>query len=177
MSTDDFTLIPADDDQITAEDDLEAAAQSALLDGEQAVDPEDEGPIPFGRTWAFDYERQRFVRHGLAPAEVRGADALAQWCLMALHAARYAHPVFSEDFGTERPDDLIGEAQPVELLADFEDRMRDALLVHDRIAEVADLKATYDPASDVVAISDFTVITDEGDDVIVPEARVTGRSF
>lgn len=171
MAADDFTLIPADDEAVTPDADLDAAAASALAEPGDVAGDED-APEPFGRTPAFDFAAGRFVRQGGSPAWVTGLDSLKQWCLMALHSARYAHPVFTEDFGHEFPTSTVGTAGPeaVEEADDFFARLRDAWLVHDRIADVQG-RGVYDPVAGAVILTDLVVITDEEVELPFPDLR------
>lgn len=161
-----FSLVPADDPQVSPDDDLAAAVAGALAVSSTTVPVTPDAPIPFGRTWTFDFEAGQFIRRGNSPTESTGFDALAQWCLMAIHSARYAHPVFSDDFGMEEPDSLIGEFALGEALADWQASLVDALLVHDRITSVENFDLTWDPAAGVLTINNFDVVTDT-------DARVT----
>lgn len=171
MAADDFELIPSGDDELTPEADLDAAAAGALAEpGDTAI--EEDAPEPFGRTPAFDFDAGRFVRQGGSPAWVTGFAALAQWCLMAVHATRYAHPIFSDDFGHEFPNGPIGTVGPeaVERADDFMARLRDAWLVHDRIADVQG-RAVYDPVGGSIILTDLLVVTDEEVELPFPDLR------
>jgi hypothetical protein len=75
VSTDGFSLLPFDDEELTPEADIEAAAAGALADPEAPAPVEEAAPEPFGRTPLFDFERGRFVRQGTTPAGVTGFDA------------------------------------------------------------------------------------------------------
>lgn len=159
-----FELLPVDDEVIDADTDLDAAERSALEAALERLDAPDElPPVPFGRTWSFDFVRGRFNRRGSAPAEVRGLGAVEQWCLMAAHTARYAHGVFSDEFGMERPDSVIGQVDVRDEAEDYGERLREALLVHDRITDVDRYSATYDPEEGVLLIEGFRVVTDGGE--------------
>ncbi len=154
-----FALLPADDDGSLPGDDLDAAAASSLADPDDPTEEEDV-PQPFGYSWFFDFAAGQFVRNGPTPARVSGLDALAQVCMMALRSARFAHTVFSEVFGMEDPEDVIGESAVDELAGDYEARVREALLVIDRVSAV-DLSADFDPVQGVLFISGLTVTTDD----------------
>lgn len=171
MAGDDFTLIPADDDVLTPEADLDAAAAGALAQPEDTPLDED-APEPFGRTPAFDFEARKFVRQGGSPAWVTGLDALRQWCLMAIYSARYAHPIFSDGFGHELPNAALGTvgAEAREQADDFMAGLRDAWLVHDRIADVQG-SARYDPVSGAIILTDLLVVTDEEVELPFPDLR------
>lgn len=158
-----FELLPADDDRSLPEEDLDAAAASALADADDPTE-EEEVPQPFGFSWYFDFSTGQFARNGTSPARVSGLDALAQVCMMALRSARFAHAVFSENFGMEDPEDVIGETQVDELSGDYEERVREALLVIDRVSAV-EVTADFDPVQGVLFLSNLTVTTD--DDAVV----------
>lgn len=164
-----FELLPADDPATDPANDLAAAEASVLSDPPlpEAEDP----PLPFGRSWVFDFERGRFVRQGQSPAETTGLGALAQWCQMAVRTARYAHAVFSDDFGVEDPDLVIGEVRVDELIGEFEQQVREALLVHERIADVTEFDATYDPTTGTLSVT-FTIVTDEDDELAIGNVQV-----
>lgn len=170
-----FELLPADDDDIPADLALDAAATSAIAVDDPAAPLDEEQPEPFGMSWEFDYERGRFKRAGAAPAEVRGLDALKQRCLMALHTARFAHPVFTDAFGMEDPEDLIGEVHVEDRIGDYERRVREALLALDeRISDVTDFSASYDPTVGVLTIDKFSVITDEDEQLSLAGVIISG---
>ena len=154
-------LLPEDDEGIGVEADLASAEATAI--GEDAPDPvlAEDVPTPIGMTWVFDFDRGEFVMHGHAPAEAWGLAAVRQYCLMAVHTARYANDVFTDDFGMEEPEDPIGEVVSDELIADYEDRLREALLVHDRIAGVQEFKAAFDQQTGTLNIEGFDVIMDD----------------
>lgn len=162
----DFTFLPTDDDDVTPDADLDAAEQSALEDALDVADTT-AAPVPFGRTWFFDWALGRFRRHGLAPAETRGEGALRQWVEMVFHSAWMGHAVFSPEFGVERPDSAIGMVGMDALVeaSDWAARFREALLVHDRIAEVDGLDVQL--LDDAIYCGPFEVITDEDDRVVV----------
>lgn len=153
------TLIPPGDDVITSDEDLAAAAASAL---QGVTSPAVTPPMPIGTTWLFDFTAGRFVLSGGAPVMVSGLDALRMWIEMQLRVARFAHPVFSGKVGLERPDPGIGETTHGvrEALADFERDLRPALRAHDRITDVIDFSASYDMTTGDIAAS-FTVVLDD----------------
>jgi hypothetical protein len=153
-------LLPADDEGLAPEEDLAAAVAGALED----LPPEavEAAPEPFGRTWLWDRQAGRFVRDGISPKEVRGRDALAQWCDAAMHTALGAHPIFDAEFGMEEPEDVIGQAADVdEYASDWAERLRDALQQHDRVTSVENVEVIYDPDAGVVYVTKLDVLTDE----------------
>lgn len=155
-----FTLVPADDEPVSADAELDAVEAEALAAAGVPAEGED-APLPFGRSWAFDFERSRFVRQGGSPARVEGIEALKMWCLVAMSSARYAHAVFSEEFGMEGLNDSLGQLDPQEVVSDLEERIRGALMVHDRIMDVTDFSIVFDRTTGIVTVQRFSVVTDE----------------
>lgn len=175
MSFADLPLIPSDETELDPDTDVALAEESLLAaaDGRAAQAP---ALTPFGRTPMFDFDRGRFARAGDAVVWVSGLEAVAQWCLMAVHSARYAHRgVFTADFGMEEPDAVIGQAADVEeALSDWGARLSDALLVHDRIVAVEEFTAEWDPLRGV-ALARFSVVTDAGD-FAIEDLEITVRN-
>lgn len=165
---DNFSLLPADDAAIDENQDLALAAASVLDDPDSLPTPQDPDD-PYGMTWQFDFEREQFIRRGSRPAEVNGISALYVWIETCLHTARGAFDAVADDAGMVDPDDPIGLVNPMERAADYELRMREALLEHDRIAEVGEFQSTYDPASGDFIVK-FTVQTDDDESLEVQTA-------
>lgn len=154
-------LLPELEEPLSAEEELELAAASALAPDYPALPGRP--AVPLGRTWRFDWAQGRFISRGASPAETEGKGAVEEWCQMALHSARGAHAVFPEDFGVEDPEADVGGLPSSSSLVSLEDRLREALLRHDRITDVEEFEADYDPASDVVTVRRFIVVLDEGE--------------
>lgn len=172
MSTSDFPLIPASDDQQTAADDLAAAVQGALAvpDGIQPV--ASPAPAPMGISWQFDFDSGQMVRTGQSPTQTSDLDTLAQWCEMTIHTARFANAVFSDDFGMERPASVIGEVLDAEAIADWQRALIEALLVHDRITTVENVALSWDGSTGVLTVNSLDVITDEDETLNVSDVTL-----
>lgn len=172
MSADEFELLPPDD-AVSPDDALAAAAAGALADPDVPIEVVVDPPEPFGRTPAFDFEAGRFIRRGGAPAWVTGFEALEQWCLMAANSARGAHRIFSDEFGTDNLNAALGTTGPeaVEAADDALQALREAWLVHDRIAEVEG-DAEFDPVAGVVLFTSLYVVTDEDAVLPFPDLRL-----
>lgn len=170
-----FELLPSDDETLSPADELAASAAGAVAEAGEITPEADPAPAPFGRTWVFDFETGRFVRSGTSPLPTTGFGALEQWILMAVHTARFAHSVFSDDFGMEEPEKGIGELRSGEMIADYEQRLREAVLVHDRVTALENFTASYNPIEGVLTITYFEVVTDEGE--VIPMTDITlGRA-
>lgn len=163
---DEFELVPPDAPAVSADERLDAAEREALEDP-LAGDDGEEPLIPFGRTWQFDWETRRFT--GL---QVRGEEALQQLIVTALQTARGAHGSVPEEFGFDDPDDFIGQADPAEAMADYETRLRDALLQIRRIEEIDDFDYEIDQEAGIVYLETLTIITDSGEAVPLEDVPV-----
>jgi Protein of unknown function (DUF2634) len=163
MAIDDlgFELLPTDDEGLSPADELSAAVAGAVAEPDAIVPQAEEAPEPFGRTWVFDFERGQFVRSGGSPAPTAGFGAVQQWVLMVAHSARYAHSVFSDQFGMEGPDSPMGELSSAEIVADYEQHLREGVLVHERITALDKFTASVDETSGVLTIAYFEIVTDE----------------
>lgn len=172
MALPEFTLLPADDPQTSPADDLAASVQGALAIADVTTPVDAGAPPPFGRTWRFDYEHGQFIRQGRSPAETSGFGALEERCLMAMHSARFAHAVFSDDFGMEYPDSVIGEFAVGEALADWERHLIEALMVLDRVTSIQNVQLRWDPMVGILYIDTLDVVTDEDQTLTISDVAL-----
>lgn len=101
-----------------------------------------------------------------APVWVTGHDALTQWVLLTIYTARFAHRVFTDAAGMELPDSIIGEVVGIDAaVADWGVRLEEALTTHDRISSVENYEASYDGDAGIVYVTNFDVVTDEGETI------------
>lgn len=169
-----FELLPADDAQITAEEDLAAAVQSALAP--DFPDVPGTTPEPLGGTWLFDFQTGRSVKLGASEIRVTGLEAVRIWCLMVLHSARYAHAIFDDAFGMEDPEGVVGETSVTEAIRTFQGYIEQALTQHDRVQAVDNFQnATWDPAAGVANIGSFDVILDDDSVVTIESLTLTAE--
>jgi len=171
----DLELIPASQAEVIDADTALDAAEASALDDPLATTPIEPPAIPFGRTAPFDYTTGRFVRFsdGAIPW-VSGKAALREWVYAALQTGRGGSPLFDDQFGFERLNDIIGSADPSEQMATLEGRLRDCVTVHERVQDIDDYKAEHDPVRGVVEIEDLTIITDEAEAVLLGNFDATG---
>lgn len=166
------SLTPINDPVVTPADDLAAAGAGAVAVPTSQIPVSDPPPEPFGYTWVFDWDLGQFIGTGDSPAITTKYGALGEWCEMAIHAYRYANPVFSDAFGMDEPDSLIGEFALGEALGDWQQALIEALMVHERITSVGDFDMTWDAAEGVLTINSFTVTTDEDQTVTVSDVTL-----
>jgi hypothetical protein len=147
-----YNLIPPDPGLINPDLQLDAALAPV-------VDADPDAPIPFGKSWRFDFVAGQFVKDGTAPQQTYELDSLIMWIEKTARTARYAHPIYSDQYGVEEPYELIGQQVSEALLTAYEDGLTEALLVHDRIVAVEGFGFSQDPFDEVLYAS-FTVVVD-----------------
>jgi hypothetical protein len=168
------TLTPSLDIPLSADEELALVEQLVNPTITAAVDTDivaiATDPVPFGRSWRFDFEARRFDvgGSGHVPLVTTGIDTLAGWIEKCLMTPRGSCPIHSDEYGLEGLEELIG-SDPSDSVA-LEAAVRDALTFHPRIIEVQDFEASWDEGDEVVEVS-FTVILDDA--TLVPIANVT----
>ena len=157
----DFELIQPDPGLISPDVALDAAL--APVEEIETID----APVPFGRTWRFDFQDGQFVRDGGAPQVVYDLDTLIVWVEKTLRTAQLAHPIYGDDYGVPEPFELIGQAPDEHELSAHEEAITSALLFHDRIMAVEDFEFSQDPFEETLQVS-FTVQVDvaEGEEPV-----------
>lgn len=160
-----FALSPeADPSAVDPEAAVDAAVENVLAGGvPAAADPDP--PVPIGKTWKFDFETGQFVRNNKSAVAVYGVLSLAVWAEMAIRTPRYGYAVFDDDFGMEHPEDPIGLVDPEIEISDYEGRMRNAVIIHDRISEVQVVDGEYDPSTGILTAGTLGIVTDEEEHV------------
>lgn len=149
------------------------ALATALSQAIPAIAPvQGQEPIPLGMSWLFDFQQGRMVRAGNSPVSVYGEDAVKMWAQMALRTARFAYKVFTDQFGMEEPERLIGALDVVERLALFKQDAIEALLVHDRISAVEGFNPVWVPAARAVLVPMFRLVLDNQQRVALTDTRV-----
>jgi len=148
----DFDLLPPDPALVNPDLALDAAL--APVD-----DMQPDAPIPFGKSWQFDFITGQFVRRGSLPAETYELDTLVVWVEKTLRTAAYTYPIYTDSYGIDTSEPIIGETWSDEMLGPLQDVVTEALLTHDRITDVTDFSAYQDPFDEILYAS-FTVVTD-----------------
>lgn len=84
-------------------------------------------------------------------------DAVEQSVYLILGTERYKFPIYSWDYGVELAD-LFGKPMPF-VMAELPERIKEALMVDERISNVTDFEFTQNGKKLEVS---FTVVTDAG---------------
>lgn len=166
----DFELLPASTLNVTAEEQL--AVSEALIDTDEVEEIEDP-PEPYGRSLAFDHEARKFPLIGGQPNWTEGIETLIQWIKNMMWTSRMAHTIFSDDFGMDDPWALVGAPAQAALWQAYKTDLNDALLVHDRIAEVNSIQMDVDPEEPDLVIVTIEITTDEAEEITIEGFPVT----
>lgn len=164
-------LTPLDDEPLTPEE-MFRLAEEDIEERPETTDVLVEPPPPIGRGWALDPNKPGFVMspQHRGPLTTHGLGTLRTWITKVLHTERGVFPIYSTEFGMTRPFDLIGQPGSETAVADYEDRVRDALLFHPRITEIREFRAEFALSTDEVQVW-FEVVTDTHD-ILEIEERV-----
>lgn len=154
-----FDLLPPDPGLISPDLALEAALAPVVDLGTPA-------DAPLGKGWSFDFLTGQFIRHGSSPAEVYDLDNLRVWIEKTLRTARFAHPIYGDQYGIIEPYALIGQPYSSELIGAYQEAVVEALTAHDRIAAVDSFYFQHDPMDDALLASFQVTLDGESQDVI-----------
>lgn len=104
------------------------------------------GGLPLYREVDWDFRTNKPVWKGGNPVFVTGARAVLVWAWNALHTERFAHDVFSTDYGLDR-ETLLGEAYSSEVReAEAIRIVRETLQVNPYITNVMQVKVSLEGA-------------------------------
>jgi hypothetical protein len=162
---DTFDLIPAEAEDFEPDEEIEQIADP------DAVEATTEAPSPMGMTWQIDPDTGLLDLYGSAPVAVNGVDAVRVWAATALSIKRFAHPIFSDNYGMDDPTAPLGRQFDAERNADYIRDVRQTLLVHDRITDVHNFVFRYDP-DDTFVEMDADMILDDEDTLSIESQRL-----
>src|SRR4051794_26346143 len=161
-------FVPSSPEPVDPDD----ALASLEADFEERVDPPEilvveEEPPPIGRSWAFDFVSGRFRSGpgGRSPLATNGTATLVVWAEKCLRTVAGSHPIHPPGYGVRDRTSLLGRAISGAPVAELEQRIREALTFHPRIADIEDFVFDYDSADEWVNVT-FSLVLD--DDTVVP---------
>jgi hypothetical protein len=121
--------------------------------------------LPIYQEWAYDFEKNEFLKKGGKYYKVQKNDALKIWIYKALKTQRYRYPAYSRQFGSEW-EDLIGLSENRGIIeSEIERYIQEALLVNPYITDVSDFDFQYSVIKNdkITNLVTFTVSTIYGD--------------
>lgn len=124
--------------------------------------------LPLAREVAWDFVRDQPIWRSGRPIYVTGADAVLVWAWNCIHTKRFAHDVFTGDYGQDLAV-LIGQPYGNEVRQSEAGRkLREALMINPYIKSVDQVSITFEGSC--LRIS-FTLTTIYGE-VTVHDAAV-----
>ncbi len=115
-----------------------------LIEAPVTGQPVTTGSLPLCREVDWNFETNRPVWRGGQPVFVTGARAVLVWAWNALHTQRFAHDVFSTNYGQDlsrlvgRPySDGVRQSEAIRIL-------RDTLLVNPYITAVEQVEVAFE---------------------------------
>ncbi|MGD9663290.1 MAG: DUF2634 domain-containing protein [Porticoccaceae bacterium] len=126
------------------------------FDMPEIIEQQQTEPAPqYGKSWLFDFEKGDFVTDGAGRViEADGYTAWAQWCVKAVLTERFAHVIYSSDYGTEL-EQAMRQPSRAAAEAELERAITEALLVDPRTERITDF--TFEWEGDAVKVG-FTAV-------------------
>ena len=102
------------------------------------------GTLPLAWEVAWDFVRDQPIWRSGKPLYVTGADAVLVWAWNCIHTERFAHDVFTSDYGQDLAG-LIGKPYGDEVRqSEAVRKLREALLINPYITSVDQVSATFE---------------------------------
>lgn len=135
-----FTLIPAEADDFTPDDEL-----AEVFDPDDIPEREEEQDgLPIGRNLVFNAVTGQFTS-----TWATGDNAVVQVAQIALRVKRGEHTMFDDEFGMTDPDSLVGWPDDIERRSAHQRDVSETLLAcHERITAVGDFLFLHDPTTE-----------------------------
>ena len=115
------------------------------------------GTLPLAREVAWDFVRDQPTWRSGKPLYVTGADAVLVWAWNCIHTERFAHDVFTSDYGQDLAG-LIGKPYGDEVRqSEAVRKLREALLINPYITSVDQVSATFEGSWPHVSFSFHTI--------------------
>jgi len=110
-----------------------------VFDMPDLVEQQQTEPAPkYGKSWLFDFAKGDFVLDGAGRIMIAdGYTAWAQWCVKTILTQRFAHVIYSFDYGTELEEALKQPSRKA-VEAEMERAITEALLADPRTEMVKD---------------------------------------
>lgn len=110
-----------------------------VFDMPDLIEQQQTEPAPkYGKSWLFDFEKGDFVVDGAGRViQTDGHTAWVQWCVKTVLTQRFAHVIYSFDYGTELEKALKQPSRKA-VEAELERVITEALLADPRTEMVRD---------------------------------------
>jgi len=127
-----------------------------VFDMPEIIEQQQTEPEPrYGKSWLFDFKKGDFVVDGAGRlVEADGHTAWVQWCVKTVLTERFAHVIYSSDYGAEIEQSLKQPSRKA-VEAELERVITEALLVDPRTGLVKDFEFEWE--RDTVKVT-FTAV-------------------
>lgn len=113
--------------------------------------------LPMAEEIKWDFERNVPVFRAGKPLRVTGKEAVKVWIYKALHTRRFAHDIYSYNYGCD-VHRLVGQAYTTQLKeAEAARYLRECLLINKYITDVRDVSVTFADALLTISCTAVTV--------------------
>ena len=115
------------------------------------------GTLPLAREVAWDFAKDQPIWRSGKPLYVTGAAAVLVWAWNCIHTERFAHDVFSRDYGQDLAG-LIGQPYGDEVRqSEAIRKLREALLINPYITAVDQVSVTFEGSRLTICCSLTTI--------------------
>lgn len=115
------------------------------------------GTLPLAREVAWDFAKDQPIWRSGKPLYVTGAAAVLVWAWNCIHTERFAHDVFSRDYGQDLAG-LIGQPYGDEVRqSEAIRKLREALLINPYITAVDQVSVTFEGSRLAISCSLTTI--------------------
>ena len=115
------------------------------------------GTLPLAREVAWDFAKDQPIWRSGKPLYVTGAAAVLVWAWNCIHTERFAHDVFSRDYGQDLAG-LIGQPYGDEVRqSEAIRKLREALLINPYITAVDQVSVTFEGSRLTISCSLTTI--------------------
>lgn len=115
------------------------------------------GTLPLAREVAWDFAKDQPIWRSGKPLYVTGAAAVLVWAWNCIHTERFAHDVFTSDYGQDLAG-LIGQPYGDEVRqSEAIRKLREALLINPYITAVDQVSVTFEGSRLAISCSLTTI--------------------
>lgn len=132
------------------------------------IDTEFEVPLPYGFTWAYDFNSEDLDFSAGNPPILRDHKVVNEWIRHTINTEQFETPILGSDIGTA-VNDLIGTLLDPYVMNRVRDEIHEAITIHDRIEEVTHIM-TFSVMGNV-----YTYFSYETDDEIEGQSLIQLR--
>lgn len=99
------------------------------------LDTEFTEPLPYGFTWAYDFNKNDLDFSKGNPTKLSGLNTVNEWITHTLNVEKFEVPIYENAIGTDIFK-LVGDTIDTYVMSRVTSEVRDAIEAHDRITEV-----------------------------------------